>query len=168
MRVGTLFLALSILGLGATSVGLYNYFTSLKTFPEAVRTELRSALRCKARGDYRASDKFYRVAWEKALALQDDAEADLSLLKITGIGIAWAEMLEETGRRADNEIPNARGESYSVLLQTFDWARKRLQEQRGTVEERMRAVAMAVKMASLVEGQNEFEQQSEKQLTWAV
>lgn len=161
-----MFLALSILGLGATSVGLYTYYKSLKTFPPEIRTELRSALRCKARQDYVSSHKFFQKAWEKALEMSDT----LGILKITGIAAAWAEMLEEASARADEGgVRNAQGEAYAVLLDAFDWARTQLKSvPDGLVNERMRAVSIAVKLAGLAEGQPELDGQTEEQLTWAV
>lgn len=170
VRVGTLFLALSILGIGATSVGLYNYYTSLKTFPPELRKDLRGALRCKARQDYRASHKFFRQAWERILA-DPELEQSLGLLKITGIAIAWSEMLEEASRRADQGlVTDAASEAYDALLQGYNWARGYLRQNPASVtnEERMRAVGMAVKLANLAEGQDDLDKQSEEQLTWAV
>lgn len=170
VRVGTLFLALSILGVGATSLGLYNYYTSLKTFPPELRKELRGALRCKARQDYRASHKFFQQAWDRILA-DPELEGGLGLLKITGIAIAWCEMLEEASRRADQgAITDAASETYSALLQGYKWGKDYLAKNPASVtnEERMRVVSMAVKLANLAEGEAPLEKQTEEQLTWAV
>lgn len=170
VRVGTLFLALSILGIGATSIGLYNYYTSLKTFPPELRKDLRGALRCKARQDYRAAHKFFLQAWERIMA-DPELEQSLGLLKVTGVAIAWSEMLEEASRRADQgSVTDAASEAYSALLQGYDWARGCLRQNPASVtnEERMRAVSMAVKLANLAEGQDDLDKQSEEQLTWAV
>lgn len=170
VRVGTLFLALSVLGIGATSVGLYNYYTSLKTFPPELRKDLRGALRCKARQDYRAAHKFFLQAWDRIMT-DPELEQSLGLLKITGIAIAWSEMLEEASRRADQgSVTDAASEAYGALLQGYDYARGFLRQHAATAtnEERMRAVSMAVKLANLAEGQDDLDKQSEEQLTWAV
>ena len=168
--MGTLFLALSILGIGATSIGLYDYFTSLQTWPKELRTELRAALRSKSRQDYVHAHKNFRKAWEKALS--PEFVDQLGLLKITGIGIAWAEMLEEAARRADEgSITNARTEAYEVLAETFNWARDKLNADTNgvaTPQQRLRGVAIAVKLADMAEGQRELDSQTEEQLTWAV
>ena len=170
VRVGILFLALSIIGLGTTSLGLYSHYSSVRTFPTSIRTELRSALRCKVSQDYRNSNKFFRQAWEKATS--PELAQELGLLKITGIAISWAEMLEEASRRSDSgSVTNALGEAYSVLEQAYSWARNHLNEDGGRHAkevERMRVVAMAVKLAEMGEGDKNYEQDSEKQLTWAV
>ena len=168
--MGTLFLALSSVGIGATCIGLYSYYTSLRIFPASIRTELRSALRCKVRQDYVNSHRSFGLAWENATA--PELQQELGLMKITGIAISWAEMLEEAAGRADSgSISNAHGEAYSVLEQGYNWARKHLSEDGGrnaTEAERMRVVAMAVKLAELGEGYEDLEDESEKQLTWAV
>jgi hypothetical protein len=158
------------LGVGATSVGLYDYYTSLKTFPPELRTDLRGALRCKARQDYRGSHKMFRQAWERIMS-NPDLENSLGLLKVTGIAIAWAEMLEEAERRADQgSVTDAAGEAYEALQQGYQWGRKVLQSNPASVtnEERMRVVAMAVKLGNMGEGQESLDKQSEEQLTWAV
>lgn len=166
VRVGTLFLALSILGLGATSIGLYNYYNSLKTFPAELRKELRAALRCKARHDYVFANKNFATAWEKATTTFAD---QLGLLKITGIGIAWSEMLEEAGRRADQGgLSDSAVQAYDVLQETYNWARQHVDDTRATEEQRMRVVSMAVKLAELADGQPGLDTQTEQQLTWAV
>ena len=94
----------------------------------------------------------------------------LGILKITGIAAAWAEMLEEASVRPDEGgVRNAQGEAYAVLLDAFDWARSQLKSvPDGLVNERMRAVSIAVKLAGLAEGQPELDGQTEEQLTWAV
>lgn len=178
VRVGTLFLALSILGIGATSVGLYTHYTSLATWPAQIRPDLRSALRCKLSQDYVSSHNFFAQAWEKATS---EAFADkLGILKISGIGIAWAEMLEEAGLRIDEGgIPDASSEAYSVLTNTYDWTRERIDSSKAMMSqnasspqvseaERVRATNIAVKLASMAEGQPHLEKQTEAQLTWAV
>lgn len=165
-----MFLALSVLGIGATSIGLYNYYTSLKTFPPELRKDLRGALRCKARQDYRAAHKFFQQAWDRIMA-DPELEQGLGLLKVTGIAIAWSEMLEEASRRADQgSVTDASSEAYSALLQGYTWAKNYLSQNPASVtnEERMRAVSMAVKLANLAEGQADLDNQSEEQLTWAV
>jgi len=168
--VGTLFLALTIIGVGATSVGLYSYYSSFKTFPKEIRSELRSALRCKVRHDYVFSDQFFTKAWDKAIEMQDQ----LGLLKVTGIAISWAEMLEEAARRADNgDLEDPANKAYGVILDAYDWARLQLLESKaaatdGYETERMRAVSMAVKLAQMAENQKELEGQTEEQLTYAV
>lgn len=169
VRVGTLFLALSMLGIGATSLGLYNYYNSLKTFPPEVRKDLRAALRCKARKDYAGSQNAFHQAWER-ITSDNHLENKLGLLKVTGISIAWAEMLEEASRRPDQGlIPDAWKESYDVLSLGYRWARDRLESvPAASNEERMRTVSMAVKLGTMAENKADLETESERQLTWAV
>lgn len=170
VRIGTLFVALSILGIGATSLGLYNYYTSLKTFPPEIRKDLRGALRCKARQDYQTSHKFFQQAWDRIME-DPELERNLGILKITGIAIAWSEMLEEASRRADQgSVPDAASETYSALLQGYNWAKEQIARSAASVtnDERMRVVSMAVKLANLAEGEAHLDKQSEEQLTWAV
>lgn len=167
VRVGSLFLALSILGIGATSLGLYNFYTSVKTFPPEIRQDLRSALRCKNSQDYASSHKFYNQAWEKATSPAFIDE--LGILKVTGIGISWAEMLEEAGRRPDDGgVADASNEAYAVLTETFNWAKDHMNLLQGSEVDRMRAVSIAVKLSEMADGQPHLDKQTEEQLSYAV
>ena len=166
VRVGTLFLALSILGIGATSVGLYQYYTSFNTWPPEIRVDLRSALRCKARQDYVSSHKFFREIWTKATS--PDLVDKLGTMKVSGLGIAWAEMLEEAARRPDEGgVTDAASEAYAVLTDTFDWTKEHA-DVPGANAEKVRAVQIAVRLSAMAEGQPQLEGQTEKQLSWAV
>lgn len=160
------------MGLGATSVGLYNYYTSLKTFPEAIRTELRSALRCKASQDYVNANKFFGKAWDKIIENTDGVTDKLDLLKITGVAVSWSEMLEEAGRRLDEGgLPDPLDMAYTVLCEGYDYSRNYIQGRSSaqiTIPERLRVVALAVKLSELAEGQPNLEDATEQQLTWAV
>lgn len=166
VKVGGLFLALSILGIGVTSVGLYNYYTSVKAFPPELRKELRSALRCRTRRDYVSSHRYFEVAWNKALELQDS----LGILKVTGIAAKWAEMLEEAEQQPDQGgLSNCRGQAYTILNDAFEWSKKTVESNTTPhPQDAMRVVSLAIKLSELAEDQAELEEQSEEQLTWAV
>lgn len=124
-------------------------------------------MRCKASQDYVSAHKFFQQVWEKATNLE--VASKLGVLKVSGLGIAWAEMLEEAGRRADEgSVPNASGEAYGVLTETYNWTRDNITADGAVVTEKMRAIQIAKKLSEMAEGQSELDGQTEEQLTWAV
>jgi hypothetical protein len=128
-------------------------------------------LRCKARQDYTSSHKFFGQAWTKILDNEGGVTDQLDILKITGIAVSWSEMLDEAARRADGgSLQNPSDLAYNVLKDGYEYGRDYVaaNETTATAKERLRAVAMAVKLSELAEGSLELEDQTEQQLTWAV
>ena len=52
--------SLSIAGLAITAVGLVDYFSSFKTWPKELRSDLRTAIKARNSGDARRSEKYFR------------------------------------------------------------------------------------------------------------
>lgn len=59
-RVGTLVLGLIAIGVGATVLGLVDFFGSLKTWPKEVRDDLRTAIKARNRGESRRAEAHFR------------------------------------------------------------------------------------------------------------
>lgn len=100
------------------------YYYSLNTWPQELRTDLRAALKAKNRGEFARSEKYFQRyvlfalrcchatnvstrALDTALTLSPEALAPEPLLKLSGIAISLSSLLEEAGQ------PSA---SYMVLL----------------------------------------------------
>ncbi|SNX82589.1 uncharacterized protein MEPE_01295 [Melanopsichium pennsylvanicum] len=124
VRVGTLFTSLIALAVAVTGYGLYEYYTSFSAWPVSIRDDLRAALKARNRGDVRRAESYFR----KALATARGIKAELNeptptpkgnapgdkgeaMLKISGIAIALAALLEGEGRVA---------EAYQVLEDVWE------------------------------------------------
>jgi hypothetical protein len=62
-----------------------------------VRTPLKSAIKAKARGDYERADAFFVVAANAARSIPPSALDPDPLLKLSGLYVTWAAMLEMHG-----------------------------------------------------------------------
>ncbi|KAL7419671.1 cyclin-like protein interacting with PHO85 [Cryptotrichosporon argae] len=94
LRVSHLFAGLAGLGALVTIYGLLEYYTSLSTWPEPVRTPLKAALKARNRGDYDVARQYFEKAIDAALALPASALGPDPLLKLSGVHISLASMLE--------------------------------------------------------------------------
>ena len=101
---------------------------------------------------------FFR-AWETAQTLPADTFAPNPYLKISGIGIALAGVLEAHDR------PKEAYQVYSDVLQILQ---RQLEAGRLGGEERMRAVAVACKLGEMAEEWQQPEEEEERWLSWAV
>ena len=59
-RVGTLFLGLMVIEVGATMLGLVDFFGSFKTWPKELRDDLRTAIKARNRGESRRAEAHFR------------------------------------------------------------------------------------------------------------
>ncbi|KAH8113961.1 hypothetical protein DFH11DRAFT_1509828 [Phellopilus nigrolimitatus] len=98
--------ALLAVGVAATAWGLYEFYATLTMWPKEVRGDLRSGLRAKERDDLKLSQRHLMKAWEVVRTLPSSALSPEPYLKISGIAIVLAEVLE-----ADREFEQA----YAVL-----------------------------------------------------
>lgn len=163
VRVGTLFTSLIALAIAVTGYGLYEYYTSFSAWPVSIRDDLRAALKARNRGEARRAESYFR----KALATARDIKGELNeptptpkgepegqrgeaMLKISGIAIALAALLENEGRVV---------EAYEVLEDVWQEVMEK-GEYAGVVErekgewkrgdrDRMRAVQLAQKLGML-------------------
>ncbi|THH12149.1 hypothetical protein EW145_g203 [Phellinidium pouzarii] len=93
-------------GVAATAWGLYEFYMTLTIWPKEVRTDLRAGLRAKERGDLKLSQRHLANAWRIVQTLPSDSLAPNPYLKVSGIAIVLAEVLE-----ADRQLDQA----FSVL-----------------------------------------------------
>ncbi|RSH94468.1 hypothetical protein EHS25_004271 [Saitozyma podzolica] len=122
-RISHLFLGLAGVGLFVTIYGLLEYYYALSTWPEPIRTPLKQALKAKNRGDVDRAEVSFRQqvsssplaprpmphpdvplkeeAIDAALTLQPSQLQPDPLLKVSGIYISLASMLEGEGRVVD-------------------------------------------------------------------
>ncbi|CDS00914.1 hypothetical protein, partial [Sporisorium scitamineum] len=162
VRVGTLFTSLIALAVAVTGYGLYEYYTSFSAWPVSIRDDLRAAIKARNRSDAHRAESYFR----KALATARGIKAELNeptptpkgappgalgeaMLKISGIAIALAALLEGEGRVE---------ESYEVLEDVWDEVMQRgkyvnVGQEKGeckrTDRDRMRAVQIAQKLGLL-------------------
>lgn len=129
-RVRTSFLTLTLVGVIATSVGLYTYYQAFSIWPKEIRDDLRTALKAQRKGDFRRAEAAYRSALKTAQLLPEEQLGTNPLLKISGIGIALGSCLEDAGRLK---------EAYEAYNDTLEWTRSRAK----TGNDRLRAVALA-------------------------
>ncbi|SJX61281.1 uncharacterized protein SRS1_10276 [Sporisorium reilianum f. sp. reilianum] len=162
VRVGTLFTSLIALAVAVTGYGLYEYYTSFSAWPVSIRDDLRAALKARNRGDARRAESYFRKALATARAIKAElnertptpkgapqGEVGEAMLKISGIAIALAALLEGEGRVE---------ESYGVLEDVWDEVMQRgkyvdVGEEKGewkrSDRDRMRAVQIAQKLGML-------------------
>ncbi|WWC68798.1 uncharacterized protein I206_102733 [Kwoniella pini CBS 10737] len=109
LKISWIFSGLAGLGALVTIYGLLEFYSTLKTWPKAVRIPLRAALKAKLRQDYRKSEQYFREALEVALTLGPESLEPEPLQKITGIYVELANVLELMGQRvtAFEELRNA-------------------------------------------------------------
>jgi hypothetical protein len=156
-RVGHVFGVLAFCGISATSYGLYLFYNSFMTWPVSVRQPLRSALRARQLGDIKGSEAFFRKALREALELPPSDLGEDRLLKITGVQIALAGLLEGEGRL---------GESLAIL----EDALALVTVPDPSLKEQQRAIALSSKIGQLATTFSEPEMLSkaEERLSWSV
>lgn len=162
VRVGTLFTSLIALAVAVTGYGLYEYYTSFSAWPPSIRDDLRAALKARNRGDARRAESYFRKALATARSIKGELNEPTptrkgepkglegeAMLKISGIAIALAALLEQEGRVAD---------AYTVLEDVWEEVTRRgvyerVGEEKGEWKrgerDRMRAVQLAQKLGML-------------------
>ncbi|KAG0146757.1 hypothetical protein CROQUDRAFT_132927 [Cronartium quercuum f. sp. fusiforme G11] len=136
------FLGYGILLTGAIA---YAFYEPTPIFPKPIKEHLRKALRSEKKSEIDDAQEHFRVAYEIS-------KGKIDWMKRSGIGIRWATMLENLDRL--EEAKKIYEIVYADLL-----AAKGLTE-----PERMRAVAVAHKLAVL----SQDDQDIEAYLTWSV
>ncbi|GAA5908187.1 hypothetical protein JCM8208_000337 [Rhodotorula glutinis] len=108
IKVVHLFSALALLGIGATSYGLYQFYQSFTAYPDTashpIRSKLRAALRAQHAGEHPRSSAFFSAAYDLALDLYARGELaptkDEAVERLTGIAIRWGAMWESVAETA--------------------------------------------------------------------
>ncbi|KAF7977333.1 hypothetical protein HWV62_4115 [Athelia sp. TMB] len=98
VRVTTVFKALLALGFGSTAYGLYDFYSALSLWPKEIKGDLRAGLKARNQGDLGLSERYLRRAYTTALGLPASTFEPNAYIKLTGIAITLAGVLEDDGR----------------------------------------------------------------------
>ncbi|KAJ3840016.1 hypothetical protein EV361DRAFT_945796 [Lentinula raphanica] len=157
-RIGTSRWLWAVVGVGSalSLYGGYNLYQTLTIWPIEVRGDLRAAVRAKHEGDLELSQRFYNRAWTTIQTLPLSERSDSYYLKLTGLGIAFADVLEQGGKKE---------QAYEVYVRAWDL----LQGPNITIGPvRLRAVSLASKLGDLAGELEKPLKEREKWLVWAV
>ncbi|KAG1736112.1 uncharacterized protein EDB91DRAFT_537334 [Suillus paluster] len=176
VRVSKLFTALLALGIGATGLGLYEFYTSFTLWPEQVRGDLRAGIKARNQGDLSLSERYITRAFQTALSLPYQTFAPDPYLKLSGIASLLSEVSSDRRSREALRIawelgagpseqthpsPDAEKTPSPVAEGAPGWSSYTLSD-----EERLRRVALAYKLGQLSSERDVDEE--EKWLIWAV
>ncbi|KZT01242.1 uncharacterized protein LAESUDRAFT_664358 [Laetiporus sulphureus 93-53] len=156
-RVSTVFGALIALGVASTAFGIYKFYQMFTMWPKELRADLRAGIKAKYQGNYKLSEQYLRKAYDKALSLPLSVFSPAPHLKLSGLAIALASVIE------DDDRPQPAYEVYVDALARIQSAKESL-----TGRERMRAVALASKLGEMAETYQLPVAEEERWLTWAV
>ena len=150
VKSGAMFAGLSAFAVALTVYGVYEYYTTFLVWPKELREPLRSALKAKNRGNFERSARYFRRALDMAREMDPAALGKDRLLKLSGIAIALGDALESGDRWQDaalvyvdalDEVLRRGAYAGAAGAPGGDMARL----------ERMRAVALAQKVAELAQ-----------------
>ncbi|EIN08304.1 hypothetical protein PUNSTDRAFT_113863 [Punctularia strigosozonata HHB-11173 SS5] len=166
-RISTVFGLLVATGVGATAYGIYDFFASFATWPAEIKADLRAGVKAKRNGDWILSRGFLTRAWDNARTLPRSSFEPDTYLKISGIAITLAEVLE------NNLQPDAAYEVYRSALELYtgsDHGEPSGSSSKSTtvLKDRMRTVALASKLGTLAQALHKPIEDEEKWLTYAV
>ncbi|KAJ3517933.1 hypothetical protein NLJ89_g181 [Agrocybe chaxingu] len=164
--------SLLAVGVGLTGYGLYEMYGAMTMWPPEIREDLRSGLLARRKGDFDVASQYLGRAWTKAKSTPLDAFGDQPLIKLTGVGIVLASVLEE-GQKKE--------EAYQIYDDTLQQLSPSYRDPPSSnrpdiglgaskvlnAAERMRAVALAYKLGELAHDLQKPEEE-EKWLTSAV
>ncbi|KAG6837089.1 hypothetical protein H0H93_014981 [Arthromyces matolae] len=146
-------------GAGAAAYGLYELYGMLTLWPKELRTDLRSGIKARDKGDLELSVKFLRRAWEKSKTLPIETFKEEPYLKISGIAILLASVLESNGKTED---------AFNTYLESLTQL-----QQVGTANdalsgpEKLRAIAISYKLGEMANAL-QWREEEERHLVWAV
>ncbi|KAF8808729.1 hypothetical protein BYT27DRAFT_7188693 [Phlegmacium glaucopus] len=162
------------LGVGLAAYGVYNIYELTTMWPKAIRSDLREGVKYRNQGDLTLSIHYLKKTWEKAKSLPLDLFKPDPLLKISGIAIVLAGVLELDGKKE---------EAYNVYKEAF-WKFQSAYlglppdappSEMGTETlklltgpEGMRAIAIAYKLGCMASELGKPDEEEEEWLTWAV
>ncbi|KAJ4464927.1 hypothetical protein J3R30DRAFT_3317628 [Lentinula aciculospora] len=134
-------------------------YQTLTMWPPEIRSDLRDAVRAKFKGDLVTSEQHFHRAWTTIQTLPIDLLGSQPYLKLTGIALAFADVLE---------LSNKHQRAYAVYLHA--WELLQLDEAKPTLSgpERLRAVAIAAKLGELAKKLKRPKTEEEKWLVWGV
>ncbi|GBE83883.1 hypothetical protein SCP_0509400 [Sparassis crispa] len=155
-----MFGTLIALGVVSTAYGLYEFYSAFTMWPEEVRADLRAGVKAKRQDNLSLSEKFFQRAWDTAQTLSLSHFGTSPYLKLSGIAISLAEVLEA------HERPQPAWDAYVDAIEQFTRLRKQGVPLSGP--ERMRAVAIASKLGEMAETYQLPLEDEEQWLSWAV
>ncbi|BGP07771.1 hypothetical protein JCM10049v2_003611 [Rhodotorula toruloides] len=175
IRVAHVFGTLALIGIGATSYGLWQFYGSFTAYPDTashpVRSKLRSALRAQSTGEHESSSTLFEAAYSLALDLFHTGELgktqEEAVMRLTGIAVRWGAMWEEAGELSKAIAAYDTGfQPIAALIDGF----KVGEGAQPSVEEVKRGAGIAMKLGDLwirlggAEGTSE----AERYYTWAL
>jgi len=134
-----IFGALIAVGVASTAYGIYDFYNTLTMWPQEVRKDLRAGIKAKNQRDSVLSERYLTRALDTAQKLPLEQFAPEPHLKLSGIAIALATVLE------DNQKPQAAYNTYVTAFEQLQSAGDR------TGPEKSRAGAIAYKLGQLAE-----------------
>ncbi|GAA6007902.1 hypothetical protein JCM10207_004918 [Rhodosporidiobolus poonsookiae] len=175
VKVGHVFMGLALLGVGATSYGLYQFYQSFTAYPDSethpIRSKLRAALRASTSGEFDRSSSFFQQAYALAQDLFSTGQLadtrEVALKRLTGIAVRWGGMWEEAGELAKAvEAYDTGFQPVAALVDGYKnegWAP-------ASEFEIKRGAAIAMKLGDLWVrlGGAEGDKEAERYYTWAV
>ncbi|GLB42037.1 putative tpr domain-containing protein [Lyophyllum shimeji] len=147
-----------LLGIAATAVAIYDVYGMLTMWPPEVRTDLRGALKARTKGDLELSERFLRRAYETSKMLPRESFKEEPYLKISGIAILLATVLEASGKNI---------QAYDVYLDALKLLQDADKEGKLSGREKLRAVSISYKLAEMAAAMS-MPEDEEKHLVWAV
>ncbi|PKI85456.1 hypothetical protein MVES_000332 [Malassezia vespertilionis] len=148
IKGGILFLALSSLAIALTVYGVWEYMAAFRIWPKELRGPLRAAIKARNRGKLQRSAKHFREALDIARKIDPDRLGADPVLKTSGIAIALAAVLEESGQWQKATLIYI--DALDEVLQRGNFVQQTPRER--TPQERMRSVALAQKIGDLAQG----------------
>ncbi|GAA5825636.1 hypothetical protein JCM11251_000317 [Rhodosporidiobolus azoricus] len=178
IKIGHVFSVLALLGIGATSYGLYGFYQSFTAYPETathpIRSKLRAALRAQNSNEFERSSNFFQQAYMLAQDLFSTGNLapsrEEALRRLTGIAVRWGGMWEAAGEPARAiEAYDTGFQPVAALVEGFKkegWAP-------AAPSEIKRGAGIAMKLGDLWVGiggpaGGEAEKEAERYYTWTV
>ncbi|GAA6027477.1 hypothetical protein JCM8097_007882 [Rhodosporidiobolus ruineniae] len=175
VKIGHVFAGLALLGIGATSYGLWQFYQSFTAYPNTeshpIRAKLRAALRAQNSNEYDRSAAFFQQAYALAQDLfstgQLASSREEALKRLTGIAVRWGGMWEAAGEPAKAiEAYDTGFQPVAALAEGYKsegWAP-------ATAFEVKRGASIAMKLGDLwvAVGGPEGEKEAERYYEWAV
>ncbi|KAH7905328.1 hypothetical protein BJ138DRAFT_1164970 [Hygrophoropsis aurantiaca] len=115
LRISTLFAALFALGMTATAVGLYQFYSSFTIWPPELRADLRAGIKAKNQDDLSLAERFLTRAYRTALSLPPSKLAPDPYLKLSGIAALLTEVVTDK-RRAEYALEHVTGHGAPTLV----------------------------------------------------
>ncbi|THU86559.1 hypothetical protein K435DRAFT_782822 [Dendrothele bispora CBS 962.96] len=139
--------------------GGYVLYETLTMWPPEIRGDLRDAIGAKLKGELELSERHFHRAWNVIQTLPVSSLGDQPYLKLTGIAVAFADVLELSGKPA---------RAYEVCVDALLAMQKEDAKDRLTGPEKLRAVSIGSKLGQLAEELDRPLDEQEKWLVWTV